>query len=94
MKVSASRLRRAGFHEGNFAPTGGAYVDMYSTRMSAPELRLCREDGKCNVFWSTRALETLGLHAPVPLEVKAHDGSTLYATLQLPEGTTAAAASR
>ena len=42
--------------------------------------------GKCNVFWQTRALEPYRLRAPEQLEVKAHDGSTLYATLLLPEG--------
>ena len=76
----------AGFHTGNFAPTGGAFVDRQSSRMEAPTLRLCAEPGKCNVIWSTRALEPYHLRAPEQLEVKAHDGTTLYATLLLPEG--------
>ena len=46
---------------------------------------LCAEAGKCNVFWTTRALEPYHLRAPEQLEVKAHDGTTLYATLLLPE---------
>ena len=44
--------------------------------------------GKCNVFWQTHALEPYHLRAPEQLEVKAHDGTTLYATLLLPEGAT------
>ena len=76
----------AGVHAGNFAPTGGAFVDRQSSRMEPPTLRLCAEPGKCNVFWSTRALEPYHLRAPEQLEVKAHDGTTLYATLLLPEG--------
>jgi dipeptidyl-peptidase-4 len=76
----------AGVHTGNFAPAGSAFVDRQSSRMEPPTLRLCAEPGKCNVFWSTRALEPYHLRAPEQLEVKAHDGTTLYATLLLPEG--------
>jgi dipeptidyl-peptidase-4 len=76
----------AGVHAGNFAPAGSAFVDRQSSRMEPPTLRLCAEPGKCNIFWSTRALDTYHLRAPEQLEVKAHDGTTLYATLLLPEG--------
>ena len=76
----------AGFHTGDFAPTGTAYVDHQSSRLDPPTLRLCQAAGKCGVFWQTRALESYHLRAPEQLEVKAHDGVTLYATLLLPEG--------
>jgi dipeptidyl-peptidase-4 len=76
----------AGFHTGNFAPAGGAYVDRQSSLLDPPTLRLCQTAGKCNVFWQTRAVESYHLRAPEQLEVKAHDGTTLYATLLLPEG--------
>ena len=76
----------AGRHEGTFAPAGGAFSDKQSTRLDPPTLRLCQAPGKCNVFWQTRALEPYRLRAPEQIEVKAHDGSTLYATLLLPEG--------
>jgi dipeptidyl-peptidase-4 len=49
-------------------------------------LSLCPAQAKCKVFWTANALEPYGLRAPVQLEVKAHDGATLYATLLLPEG--------
>ena len=81
----------AGFHEANFAPAGGAFIDKYSTRMAAPTLRLCQTADRCNVFWQTHALDSYHLHAPEQLEVKAHDGTTLYATLLLPEGASAIA---
>jgi len=42
----------------------------------------------CRVVWETHALDSYHLHSPLPLEVKAHDGTTLYATLLLPEGST------
>ncbi len=76
----------AGFHEGNFAPSGSAFVDIHSTRMDPSEDDLCQAAGKCSLFWQTHALEAYGLHAPEQLEVKAHDGTTLYATLLLPQG--------
>ena len=75
-----------GFHEGNFTPDGGRYVDKFSTRMDPPRLSVCKTGGECKIFWSTRALEPFHLHAPEPMEVKAHDGSALYATLLLPAG--------
>jgi dipeptidyl-peptidase-4 len=87
-----------GTHEGNFAPTGGGFVDKQSALMEPPAVWLCHEPGKeegqaasrCNEFWSTRAAEPYRLRAPEQLEVKAHDGTTLYATLLLPEGTASA----
>jgi dipeptidyl-peptidase-4 len=75
-----------GFHGGNFAPTGSSFVDRQSTRLDPPTLSLCQEPGKCNIFWHTRALEPYRLRAPEQLEIKAHDGTPVYATLQIPEG--------
>jgi dipeptidyl-peptidase-4 len=40
----------------------------------------------CRVFWETHALDSYQLRLPQPLEVKAHDGTTLYATLLMPSG--------
>jgi dipeptidyl-peptidase-4 len=78
----------AGSHEGNFGPNGHSFVDTFSTRMSAPALSLCETGGKCHEFWSTHALEPYNLRPPEQIELKAHDGTTLYATLMLPEGAT------
>jgi dipeptidyl-peptidase-4 len=80
----------AGTHTGNFAPAGGAFIDRQSARLEPPTLRLCLSAEKCNVFWQTRALEAFHLRAPAQFEVKAHDGTTLYATLLLPQNTSAA----
>jgi len=76
----------AGYHDANFSPAGAAFVDRYSTRMMPPRLSLCQVQGKCNVFWSNTALEPYKLREPEQLQVKAGDGSTLYATLLLPAG--------
>jgi dipeptidyl-peptidase-4 len=81
----------AGVHSGNFAPVGSAFVDEHTARLEPPIERLCQAPGKCNVFWQTRALEPYNLRAPEQLEVKARDGSTLFATLLLPEGAATAA---
>jgi dipeptidyl-peptidase-4 len=78
--------RGGGFHTGNFAPAGGNYVDTESATMNPPTLSVCRELETCRVFWQTKALQSYHLQAPEQLKVKSHDGTTLYATLLLPEG--------
>jgi dipeptidyl-peptidase-4 len=75
-----------GFHDGIFGPVSGFFVDKHSTRMEPETVKLCDVAGKCSVIWQTRALEPYQLRIPEPMQVKAHDGSTLYATLLLPEG--------
>jgi dipeptidyl-peptidase 4 len=78
----------AGSHEGNFAPVGNEFVDKHSSRLTPATFQLCQSAGKCSVFWQTRALDPYGLRPPEQLEVKAHDATTLYATLLLPAGAT------
>jgi dipeptidyl-peptidase 4 len=80
----------AGFHEASFAPTGRAFVDKHSTRMEPPALQLCAEAEKCHDLWQPPTLAPYRLRAPELITVKAHDGSTLYARLLLPEGAAAA----
>jgi dipeptidyl-peptidase 4 len=80
-----------GFHTAHFAPEGTAFDEKSSTRMSSPELSLCTSPGKCTVFWQSRALDAYHFHPPQQLQVKANDGTTLYATLLLPEGQAAKA---
>jgi len=77
-----------GSHQANFSPTSGTFSDKFSSRMHPAALQLCPETGKCQEFWSSHSLDPYGLHSPEPLEVKAHDGTALYATLLLPAGTT------
>ena len=83
----------AGTHTGIFAPAGSAFVERQSSRMEPPTHRICAAARQCNLLWATRALEPyrLRLRAPKQLEVKAHDGTTLYATLLLPKGASRAA---
>jgi dipeptidyl-peptidase-4 len=83
----------AGTHDGKFAPSGDWFVDKQSSRMEPPTVSVCQpaakpgELGKCTAVWTTRALEPYHLVAPKQIEVKAHDGTTLYATLLMPQGT-------
>ena len=79
---------KSGFHTGEFAPSGANFVDRWSDRATPGTVSLCRVDAQCNMFWSTRATEAFAIHAPEQLEVKAGDGSTLYASLLLPAGKT------
>jgi dipeptidyl-peptidase 4 len=78
----------AGHHEANFSETSASYADKFSSRMSPPTFQLCAESARCQPFWVTHATDPYGLRAPEPLEVKAHDGTTLYGTLLLPAGAT------
>jgi len=81
----------AGSHKVNMAPGGIEFVDKVSTRMEPQSLRLCQRVGKCNVFWTGPSLSEYKLQTPEQIEVKAHNGETLYATLLLPRGATSAA---
>ena len=75
----------AGNHGATFAPSGKRFTDRHSSRMEPPTFKLCELTLACRTFWATHALESYQLRVPEPMEVKAHDGSTLYATLLLPE---------
>lgn len=82
----------AGFHDATFSPDGGVFADTYSTRATTPVVRLCHVAAEpasaenCRVFWQTHALDGYRVKTPVQFEVKAHDGTTLYATLLMPSG--------
>ena len=77
-----------GNHQPNFAPNGTSYSDKFSARMKPPRFQLCKTGDSCQTYWSTHALEPYSLRVPENLEVKTHDGTTLYATILLPEGVT------
>ena len=82
----------AGNHSAIFTPVGGSFTDRYSSRMQPPSVQLCGVGTKCTAFWVSHAIDAYGLHPPKQLELKAHDGTTLYATLLLPENSDSVAA--
>jgi dipeptidyl-peptidase 4 len=80
-----------GSHSGSFSPSGSAFVDRHSTEMTPINVELCQGPGKCSVIFQPASLDQYRLHPPIDLTVKAHDGTTLYATLLLPDGATSPA---
>ena len=88
---AAALTQSAGSHDGNFAPTGDAFVDRHSTRITVPSASLCSAAGKCVEFWRGKSLAEYGLREPKVFTAKAADGTTLYATLLLPAGATSPA---
>ena len=75
----------AGHHSAIFTPIGGGFTDKFSSLMEPPVVELCAVGTTCMAFWASHAVDAYGLHAPEQIEVKAHDGTTLYATLLLPK---------
>jgi dipeptidyl-peptidase-4 len=73
-----------GFHEPLLAPIGPHFVDTYSSTMSPITLSMCTMKGDCKPFWKSRSIDAYKLVAPENLEIKASDGTTLYADLLLP----------
>lgn len=81
-----------GFHEADFPPKGGSFIDTFSSRTQPPIVSYCTAEGNCTPFWKSHAVAGHTLIPPVALTLKAADGTTtLYGTLQLPEGVTAPA---
>ena len=77
-----------GVHEGKFSPTGETYTDRYSNRTTPPRLNFCQTGAKCSPMWTTHAMDAYRLETPTEFTGKASDGTTLYATILLPEGKT------
>jgi dipeptidyl-peptidase 4 len=83
--------RAVGVHNPAFAPQSGAFFDEYSSTMTPPTVATCSGAGDCKPFWFSKPLEGHRLIEPQPLELTAADNATsLYGTLLLPPGKTAA----
>lgn len=80
-----------GSHSADFSPVGGSFTDKVSSRTDPPAFELCKVGANCAAFWVSHAISAYGLRAPEQLEVNAKDGTTLYATLLLPEHSEGAA---
>ena len=76
--------KEPGFHDAKFAPAGGNFTDKVSTLKSPPVMELCGVDTSCKAFWASRVPDAYRLPAPKLIEVKAHDGTTLHASLLMP----------
>ena len=74
----------SGFHEVQFAPTGGDYADNFSTVKQPPVVRMCGSGNDCKAIWVSQAIGAYRLRAPEPIEARAKDGTKLYGTLLVP----------
>jgi dipeptidyl-peptidase-4 len=83
-----------GSHKAAFAEGHASYTDMASTSATPPALSLCMVGGTCRKIWQATADTRHVANPAIMLELKAADGVTpLYASLTLPIGAAAAAAS-
>lgn len=81
-----------GTHKIAFAKGHAAFTDEYSNLGVPQTLALCTVDGPCRPLWKNQVADGHTVQTPTVLELKAADGkTTLYATLLLPKGKTAAA---
>lgn len=80
-----------GFHDPSLAPGSAFYADTYSSRMTPTVVSMCTIRGECKPFWQSKPLNGYSLTKPENLEIKAADGTVLYAELLLPPGKTAKA---
>jgi dipeptidyl-peptidase-4 len=72
--------------EDDISPIDASYIEKRSTRQTQPELDYCRSSGSCMPIWVNHGYDAFQIMVPQQLEVKAQDGTTLYATLLLPAG--------
>ncbi len=76
-----------GNHKPELSPNARSYADVYSTVSSAPSMSVCHVNAKeCKLLWQTQPDARYELRTPLPLTLKASDGTPLYASLMLPPG--------
>ena len=78
------------WHTIEFAPDFTHFIDMAGSTLRPSTLSLCNLTQNCTSIWQPHTLESLG-YAPIKpqsLQLKAKDGTTLYATLTLPPNAT------
>ncbi len=84
----------AGTHKAAFADGYASFTDSYSNLQTPPALAVCSVRGgtpACTGLWKDVSSDGHLLRAPEVLTLKAADGkTTLYATLTIPDGQTAA----
>lgn len=72
-----------GFHDPVFSPNAKFFMDTSSTATTPPKVSMCGAH-ECHTFWQAPSLDAYGLIQPKQLELKASDGTTLYASLLVP----------
>ncbi len=76
-----------GVHKPEFSPNGREFADDFSNLQTPPTVGMCSVTRlQCHIFWRPKLNPEYTLMAPRQLTLKASDGTTLYASLMLPEG--------
>jgi dipeptidyl-peptidase 4 len=89
IKLDGTGLQQLTHDEGlyfsQFSEDGKHYEQTFTGPTTAPRMTLCTVGGGCALVWKARdEVAEYGLRAPMFLEFKAEDGSTLYGRLLLP----------
>ncbi len=76
-----------GVHKPEFSPNGREFADEFSNLQTPPTVGMCSVTRiECHIFWRPKLNPEYTLMAARQLTLKASDGTTLYASLMLPEG--------
>jgi dipeptidyl-peptidase-4 len=76
-----------GVHKPEFSPNFGLYADNFSNLETPPTVAMCTvSSATCNTFWHPTLNSQYKLMTPRQLTLKTSDGTTLYASLMLPQG--------
>ena len=88
VKVDGSGMQTISLESGNYAATfaddGKHFVETHSATLAPPRISVCAPGGACQKIWEGRSVADYDPIAPLPLELKADDGTALYGYLILP----------
>jgi dipeptidyl-peptidase 4 len=85
MQTMSSEVgNNAGNDAATFADDGKHFVETHSATLAPPRISVCAPGGACQKIWEGRSVADYDPIAPLPLELKADDGTVLYGYLILP----------
>ena len=88
VKLDGSAMQALSAEEGSyfahFADDGKHFVETHSATLAPPRISVCAPGGACQKIWEGRSVADYDPIAPLPLELKANDGTVLYGYLILP----------
>jgi dipeptidyl-peptidase-4 len=88
VKLDGSGMQSISSEGGNYAATfaddGKHFVETHSATLAPPQISVCAPGGTYQKIWEGRSVAAYDPIAPLPLELKADDGTVLYGYLILP----------
>jgi dipeptidyl-peptidase-4 len=88
VKLDGSAMQALSAEEGSyfahFADDGKHFVETHSATLAPSRISVCAPGGACQKIWEGRSVADYDPIAPLPLELKADDGTVLYGYLILP----------